>query len=74
MLDPTPKPAGNEPGPKPFGIPGRFLTISQAARLLGVSTGTLRNWDRAGKLKAYRNVWTAYRLYDRRELEALRPQ
>lgn len=73
MLDPTPNTPNDAPAPDSFAIPGRFLTISQAAKLLGISAGTLRNWDRAGKLKAHRNPLTAYRLYDRKELEALRP-
>ena len=48
-----------------------FLTVSQAARFLGVSTWTLRNWDRDGKLVAVRNPINGYRLYRREDLEAL---
>ncbi|HUW10358.1 MAG TPA: MerR family DNA-binding transcriptional regulator, partial [Anaerolineae bacterium] len=32
-----------------------FITIRQAADIIGVSPATLRNWDRGGKLKAVRN-------------------
>ena len=32
-----------------------YLTVSEAAELLGVSPGTLRNWDRTGKLKPHRH-------------------
>lgn len=49
-----------------------FLTIAQAARLLGVSASTLRNWDRAGKLKPRRHPMNKYRVYDRIELERLK--
>ena len=31
------------------------LTIGEAAEFLGVSTATLRNWDRSGKLKPRRH-------------------
>jgi excisionase family DNA binding protein len=48
-----------------------YLTIRQAADLIGVSTRTLRAWDRAGKLKAARNPMNRYRLYRREDIEAL---
>ena len=48
-----------------------YLTVGQAAESLGVSTSTLRNWDRAGKLKAGRNPMNGYRLYRREDVEAL---
>ena len=46
-----------------------YLTVGEAAELLGVSKDTLRRWDRAGKLKARRNPVTGYRLYLPSELE-----
>ena len=46
-----------------------FLTIGEAAEFLGVSPGTLRNWDRAGQLHAVRHPINRYRLYRRLELE-----
>jgi excisionase family DNA binding protein len=48
-----------------------YLTVGEAAELLGVSKDTLRRWDRAGKLKARRHPITDYRLYLRIDLEAL---
>jgi excisionase family DNA binding protein len=48
-----------------------YLTVGQAAESLGVSNSTLRNWDRAGKLKAGRNPMNGYRLYRREDVEAL---
>ena len=48
-----------------------YLTVGDAAATLGVSRATLRNWDRAGKLKPYRHPVNGYRLYNRKELEAL---
>jgi MerR family transcriptional regulator, copper efflux regulator len=46
-----------------------FLTVQEAASRLGVSASTLRNWDRAGKLKARRHPINGYRLYSMGELE-----
>lgn len=48
-----------------------YLTVGDAAATLGVSRSTLRNWDKAGKLKPYRHPVNGYRLYNRHELEAL---
>ncbi|MFC1522578.1 MerR family DNA-binding transcriptional regulator [Elusimicrobiota bacterium] len=40
-----------------------YITISQAAKLVGVSPSTLRNWDRDGKLEATIQPISGYRLY-----------
>lgn len=48
-----------------------YLTVNEAAELIGVSPSTLRNWDRSGKLKATRHPLNKYRLYSREELEKL---
>ena len=46
-----------------------YLTVRNAAKYLGVSKGTLRNWDRLGKLAPYRNPMNNYRLYKRTDLD-----
>jgi len=48
-----------------------YLTVAEAAELLGVSASTLRNWDRAGKLRASRHPVNGYRLYERADLVRL---
>jgi len=48
-----------------------YLTVTQAAKLLGVTVMTLHRWDASGKLKARRNPLNHYRLYKRSELKAL---
>ena len=48
-----------------------YLLIRDAASFLGVSEATLRNWDREGKIAAYRNPINGYRLFRRSDLEAL---
>ena len=47
----------------------RFITIKGAAKLLGVSPLTLRNWDKKKKLIAYRHPINNYRVYRRDEIE-----
>jgi len=48
-----------------------FLRINEAARFLGVSAGTLRNWGRQGKLRTHRNPLNGYRLYCQADLETV---
>lgn len=48
-----------------------YLKITAAAHFLGVTSATLRNWERQGKLKAYRNPLNRYRLYKKEDLEKL---
>jgi len=45
------------------------MTITGPAEFPVVQAGTLRNWDRAGKLKAARNPTNRYRLYEKADLE-----
>ena len=46
-----------------------YLTVTDAAKFLGVTPITLRRWDRKGKLKSTRHPINRYRLYRRKELE-----
>lgn len=48
----------------------RMLMIGEAAELCGVTTETLRNWDRSGRLVPNRHPITGYRYYRREEIEA----
>jgi putative resolvase len=48
-----------------------FLTVSEAAAILGVSPSTLRNWTNAGRVPAFRTPGNQRR-YLRREIEAFR--
>lgn len=48
-----------------------YLTVSEAAEFVGVSAATLRNWDRAGKVKAIRHPINGYRLYRKEDLSSL---
>jgi CheY-like chemotaxis protein len=47
------------------------LTVGQAANYLGVSTATLRNWDRSGKLRPRRHPQNGYRIYLHEDLDAV---
>ncbi|MEK7564947.1 MAG: MerR family DNA-binding transcriptional regulator [Patescibacteria group bacterium] len=48
----------------------KYLSIKQAAAVIGVTPLTLRNWDRDGKLSPYRNPINNYRYYRVDQIEA----
>ena len=48
-----------------------YMTIKNAANFVGVTPLTLRNWDKRGKLVAYRHPLNNYRLYRIEELEKI---
>jgi MerR family copper efflux transcriptional regulator len=45
-----------------------YMLIAEAAQFLGVSEGTLRNWERTGKIEVSRHPINRYRLYRRSDL------
>lgn len=47
------------------------MTIGEAAEYLGVSTATLRNWDRSGKLRPRRHPQNGYRIYLHEDLQGV---
>ena len=47
----------------------RYLKVKEVAKILGVTPLTLRNWDKSGKLKAYRNPINNYRVYKPEDIE-----
>lgn len=49
----------------------KYLTIKEAAKILGVTPLTLRNWDKKGVLAAYRNPMNNYRVYRLDQIQLL---
>ena len=47
-----------------------YLNINKAAKLLHVTPLTLRNWDKSGKLRAYRHPSNNYRVYRLDQIES----
>lgn len=52
-------------------VMNEYLTLSEAAELLGKSKETLRRWDNEGKLPAVREPMSNYRIYRKSELQEL---
>lgn len=50
---------------------GNYLTLSEAAELIGKSKETLRRWDREGKLTAVREPMSNYRVYKKEQVQSL---
>jgi DNA-binding transcriptional MerR regulator len=51
-----------------------YVSISKAASLLGVSTSTLRYWDKNGKLIPRRHPINGYRIYALVDIERLKQE
>ncbi len=49
----------------------KYLTIKEAARILGVSALTLRNWDNSGRFPAGRHPISNYRVYKIEDINEL---
>ena len=47
----------------------KLISIKQAAEILNVSKLTLRNWDKEGKLVAFRHPINNYRFYNLVDIE-----
>lgn len=52
-------------------IQHKLITIKQAAKILGVTPLTLRNWDNSGKFAASRHPINNYRVYKLADIENL---
>ena len=49
----------------------KLINIKQAAKMLGVTPLTLRNWDKKGKLTAFRHPINNYRVYKLDDIQKL---
>lgn len=49
----------------------KYYTISETAKILGISTGTLRRWDNSGKFISKRHPINNYRIYTEKQVETL---
>lgn len=47
----------------------KYLSIKEAAKILGITPLTLRNWDKKRVLTAYRNPVNNYRVYRLDQIE-----
>ena len=48
-----------------------YLTISQAAKMIGVNPQTIRRWDKAGKFVSSRHPINNYRVYTQNQIDTL---
>jgi len=48
-----------------------YVRVKEAAEILDVAPNTVRAWGAAGKIAEYRNPANNYRLYKRKDLDAL---
>jgi len=48
-----------------------YYTINKFAKIIGVTSQTLRNWDRSGKLHPHHTSSNGYRYYSEDQLNAV---
>ena len=51
---------------------GDFLTITEAAKLIGVSAKTIIRWEKAGKVKRSKRDFRGWRVFDEKDLKKLK--
>ena len=51
---------------------GERVTITEVARVLGVTTKTITRWEKAGKVKRAKRDWRGWRVYTDTELQELK--
>ncbi|MBN2532276.1 MAG: MerR family transcriptional regulator [Spirochaetales bacterium] len=49
----------------------KYYSISETAKLIGVSSQTLRRWDTAGKFKSIRHPINNYRVYSEKQIKMI---
>lgn len=51
----------------------RFYKVSDVAEILGITTRSLYNWEKAGKIpRPHRDPMSNYRLYTKEDIEKLK--
>ena len=50
----------------------KLYTIEEAAKFLGLTSQTLRNWDKSGKINCIREPGSNYRLFSEDELDSIK--
>ncbi len=48
-----------------------LLSITEAAKIVGVSARTIERWEETGKVKKAKRDYRGYRVYDQNDLEKL---
>jgi excisionase family DNA binding protein len=51
---------------------GSFLTITEAAKLVGVSAKTIMRWEKSGKVKRSKRDFRGWRVFDDKDLKKLK--
>jgi len=51
---------------------GQLLTITEAARLIGVSAKTIVRWEKSGKVRRSKRDFRGWRVFDGKDLKKLK--
>ena len=50
----------------------RHMTITEIARIVGISVKTIVRWEKMGKIKKPKRDWRSWRVYDEKDLTQIR--
>ena len=51
---------------------GKRMTITEVARVVGLSPKTLARWEKDGKIKRPKRDWRGWRVYDEEDLSQIK--
>jgi len=49
-----------------------MLTITEAAKVVGVSSKTIVRWEVCGKVRRSKRDWRGWRVYDKKDIQKLK--
>lgn len=53
-------------------MPNGWLSVTEVAKELGVTTKTITRWEKAGKIKQAKRDWRGWRVYSPEDLEVMK--
>jgi DNA-binding transcriptional MerR regulator len=49
-----------------------MMTVTEVAKMIGVSSKTILRWEKAGKVGRSKRDWRGWRVYDRTDIRKLK--
>ncbi len=50
----------------------KHMTITEVAKIVGISTKTIIRWEKMGKIRKSKRNWRTWRVYDEEDLSQIR--
>ena len=53
-------------------MPNGWLSVTEVAKELGITTKTITRWEKAGKVKQAKRDWRGWRIYSQEDMETMK--